>query len=168
MTEAAPGRLGAEKLSDHLMAMIEQANASSRMWVQLYVVVQSGLGLGAGAVIAFWQSQSAVLGFAFGAVPIFLALMGLAFGNAVTGIIVRAHKWQAWWIRRLEDLISGTGELRMFPNPNGEGDAVAKLPAGHNARLIQRANLVVMVSWIAMAAVVGFVMYTLAAAPKPL
>jgi hypothetical protein len=85
----------------------------------------------------------------FGLVPLFLFLLGALLAGTITSIILRAHKWQSWYAKRLNEVTSGDPKTNIYPT---EGGLIDKMSAGHNGRLIKIANRWVVTAFVLTAA----------------
>lgn len=132
-------RIELEKMIKDLI--IDRGTASGR-WMQFYITVQIAVAGSLGVVIGFWRVQQLPFDGFFGAILIGLALLGFVIGTALTFIVMRERRWNAWFARRFVDIEKYQS---VFPTQQGE---VKKAPIGFIGNVLLSAHIALSVAWI--------------------
>lgn len=76
-----------------------------------------------------------------------ISVLGIVAAIALTVIVVREHKWQAWYVQRFNAL---PGVARAFPEDKPCPGSVEKQPWGFISKVVVTLGCVIVVAWIAI------------------
>jgi hypothetical protein len=136
-----------DRLFERAVDLIINADHVSGTWITCYVSVQGGLGVAAGAILAFSTKSNTLKEIA----GIFLSLIGVIFGFAIVAILRRNAAWQ----RHFKAVARAAQDPSLVPILFEEGavDREERAPYSEPSvqRSIQRANVAVAVTWACFA-----------------
>ena len=108
------------ELAKYLVDLIVNQDHVALKWLQFLITIEAGLVVALGFLLKPGSGASPVQSFLRVAVYV-IPLIGIAIALALTWIVVRERKWQAWYVARFNGLTGYNGKV--FPSDKGSTSA---------------------------------------------
>lgn len=125
----------------YLVDLVMNQDQVSQRWVQFLITIEAGLAVALGFL---WGKEKPNLP---GVVLYLIPPIGIFVAGALTWIVVRERKWQAWYVARFNMLPWGD---KVFPYDKGNKGPVRSQPMGRIGQIVFGLGILIAVAWIAV------------------
>ena len=132
------------KLGEFLVDLIKNQDHVAHKWLEFLISIEVGLAVALGFLLRFGGGKNAVLS----NVALYLIpAIGIAVALALTWIVIRERKWQAWFVTRFNVLPGFEG--RVFPLDKGDPTkTVGSQPVGRISQIVFILAFLISLGWV--------------------
>ncbi|MFH0870949.1 MAG: hypothetical protein V1878_00435 [bacterium] len=108
MANAQDEKKESSEIGGWLVDLIKNQDQVGQKWIEFLIAIETGLVVALGFLVRTPPTQPL-----FQLLLYLIPMSGILAALALTGIVVRERKWQAWYVERFNDLSSYKGKV--FP-----------------------------------------------------
>ena|SRR5271157_1752290 len=130
-------------LGKYLIDLIANQDHVGLKWLQFLITIEAGLVVAFGFLVKPSDTARQLLPrFMVYVIPV----VGFAVALALTWIVIRERKWQAWYVGRFNALPEYKDKV--FPSDKSSGNTVSAQPLGRISQIVICLGVLIMLAWI--------------------